>query len=99
MTVIGPLNHEAVTVSSTAIGITATVSDGILPAAALITVENAAIRYTVDGTTPTATTGHTALPGAVFELVDRGEVANFLAIRRDGSDATLKVTPGADWRP
>jgi len=99
MTVIGPLNHEAVTVSSTAIGITATVSDGILPAAALITVENAAIRYTVDGTTPTATAGHTALPGAVLELVDRGEVTNFLAIRRDGSDATIMVTPGADWRP
>ena len=98
MAVLGPLNHEAVTVAGTAIGITATASDGILPAAAMITVESADIRYTVDGTTPTSTVGHLALPGAIIELKDRGEVSNFLAIRTGGVSATIHVTVGESWR-
>ncbi len=99
MAIMGPLNHESVTVSNTAIGITATASDNVLPGAALITVEVAAIRYTVDGTTPTASLGHKAEPGDALELIDRGEVTKFLAFRKDGTDATLKVTPGVEWRP
>ena len=99
MAIIGPTNHESVTVSTTAIGITATASDGVLPATAVITVEDASIRYTVDGTTPTASIGHRADPGDVIELSDRGEVGQFRAIRKDSSDATIKVTPGVDWRP
>ena len=99
MAIIGPLNHESVTVSNSAIGITATVSDGFLPGAALITVEDATIRYTVDGTTPSASVGHKAEPGDAFELIDRGEVTKFRAFRKDGTDATLKVTPGVEWRP
>ncbi len=97
MAIIGPLNHESVTVTSAAIGITATVSDGILPGAAEITVEGAAIRFSVDGTTASATVGHPAEPGAVIELIDRGEVTKFSAFRKDGVDATLKVTPAVEW--
>ena len=99
MPVIGPINHESVTVAGTAIGITLTASDGILPAAALITVEDAPIRYCVDGTTPTTTVGHLAQAGAVFELINRGEVTNFRAIRQGGASGTIKVTTGVDWKP
>lgn len=99
MPIVGPTNHESVTVSSTAVGITATVSDGVLPAAALISVEDASIRFCVDGTTATASVGHRADPGDLIELIDRSEVTNFSAIRKDGTDATLKVTTGVDWRP
>lgn len=99
MPIVGPTNHESVSVSSTAVGITTTVSDGVKPAAALISVEGASIRFCVDGTTATASVGHTADPGDVIELTDRGEVTNFSAIRKDSTDATLKVTVGVDWRP
>lgn len=98
MPIVGPINHESVTVSNTAVGITTTVADGILPAAAIITVETASIRYCVDGTTAEATVGHRADPGDVIELTDRGEVTNFSAYRKDGTDATIKVTTGAGWR-
>jgi hypothetical protein len=99
MAVIGVNNHESVTVSNTAVGITTTVAEGFKPAAAVITVETASIRYCVDGTTATSSVGHRADPGDVIELTDRGEVANFSAIRKDGTDATIKVTTGVDWRP
>ncbi len=99
MALIGPTRQETVTVGATAVGITTTVADGFLPAAAIITVENAAIRFCVEGTTATSTVGHAAEPGALIELHDRGEVTNFSAIRRDGVSATIQVTSGVDWRP
>lgn len=99
MPVIGPINHESITVGGSAVGITTTVADGMLPAAAVITVETASIRYCVDGTTASASVGHRADPGDVIELTDRGEVTNFSAFRKDGTDATIKVTTGVDWRP
>jgi hypothetical protein len=99
MPIVGAIGHESVTVSTVAVGVTTTVLKGVLPAAAQITVETASIRYCVDGTTATASVGHRADPGDVIELSDRGEVTNFSAIRKDGTDATLKVTHGADWRP
>lgn len=97
MPIQGALNHETVTVAGTAIGITATASEGVLPHAALITVEAAQISATVDGTTPTATVGHLIEVGDSITLTDRGEVMRFLAIRTGGTSATLKVTPGAQY--
>ncbi len=98
MPIIGPLTHESVSVTDTATGITTTALNNMLPAAALITVETAAIRFCVDGTTASATVGHAAEPGALIELHDRGEVTKFSARRRDATSATIKVTPGAGWR-
>ena len=96
MPIQGALSHETVTVAGTAIGITSSASEGVLPHAALITVEGAQISVTVDGTTPTATVGHLVEAGDEITLTDRGEVMNFLAIRTGGT-ATLKVTPGTQY--
>ncbi len=99
MPILGALNHETVTVAGTAIGITTTPSDGMVPHAALITVEGAQISVTVDGTPPTATVGHQFDPGDVITLTSRNEVINFLAIRTGGVSATLKVTPASEYIP
>ncbi len=99
MPIIGAINHETVTVAGTAIGITATGSEGVVPHAAVITVEAAQISFTVDGTTPTSTVGHLADPGDVITLAGRGEVMQFLAIRTGGVSGTLKVTAGVEYIP
>jgi hypothetical protein len=83
---------ESVTVSTTAIGITATLTDN-QENFALITCEGATVRFRLDGTAPTASVGHELLPGDVLGL-NGSELTAFLAIRRDGSDATLRVSVG-----
>ena len=82
------IGYESVTVSSTAIGISAT---GLKPNAASVQVEGAAVRFRADGTDPTAAVGVTAEPGDSIVLTDRDQVLKFKAIRRDGVDATLRV--------
>ncbi len=87
------IDFESLTISSTAVSITATVIDQH-PDDALITVEAASVRFRIDGTAPTATVGHILGPGDVLKLRGMGELGNFQAIRRDGSDATLRVSTG-----
>lgn len=99
MPIIGPLGHEAVTIGTTAVGITSTAITNMPPGAAVITVEDASIRYAFDGTTPTSTIGHQADAGDVIELTTRDEVTKFLAVRIGEDSATLRVTAGVDWRP
>lgn len=99
MPVQGDVRTEAVTVSNTSIGMTVTAGNGFLPQTAEIVVEDAAIRYFADGTTPTSTTGVEVEDGGRIVLLNQGEVAQFRAIRRDGSDATLRVTQGVDYVP
>ena len=99
MAVRGIVRYESVTVSSTAIGIDATGSSGNVPRAATITVEDATIRFRADGSDPTATEGHEAGPGTLIELISRDEVERFRGIRRDGVDATIRVTSGVEWTP
>lgn len=99
MAIRGAIRYEPITVSTTAVGLTTTPADGVLPEAAVITVEGAAIRFCVDGTTATATVGHAREPGEGIELAGRGELAQFSAIRRDGVDATLRVTMGTEYVP
>lgn len=95
MPLTGVGRFESVTVSTTAIGVTATVmDDGFIPYSALISVEDAAVRYRTDGTDPTAAVGHILEPGDVVTLTQRDELVRFRAIRRDGADATLRVTQG-----
>lgn len=83
---------ESVTVSSTAIGITGTLTDN-QENMALITLETAAIRFWLDGTAPTSSVGHILDPGDVLRLED-GELLGFKAIRKDGTNATLRVSVG-----
>ncbi len=62
---------------------------------AFITIETATIRFWIDGTIPTATTGHVADAGDLIELFGITELERFRAIRRDGTSATLRVTVGS----
>lgn len=97
MPIRGVLRYESVTVGATAIGMTATAAKGVLPQAALVEVQDAAIRFRTDGTSPTATEGHQADPGDVIHLNQRDDVVNFSAIRRDGVSAILKITQAVEW--
>lgn len=81
---------ESITVSTTAIGCTAATHAGA--SHAVITVEDQAIRYRVDGTDPTSNVGHEALDYDVITLASSDQIQKFKAIRRDGTDATLRVT-------
>ena len=85
-------NYEALSVAGTAVSITSTLLDDHHDAATIV-VEVAAVRFLVDGTAPTATSGIPAVPGDVIKLTG-GELADFQAISRDGGTATLHVTTG-----
>lgn len=86
---------ESLTVSSTAIGATASVyspSGATGAERAFLSCENAPIRYCYDGTTPTATVGHLLAPGELLIIEQPLNIAQFRAIRSGGTDARLQVT-------
>ena len=83
---------ERPTVGTTAIELDKTLREFAVHAA--ITVEVAAIRVRVTGDVPTATTGKVFVVGDLIELENEVEIANFRAIRRDGTSATLDVEYG-----
>lgn len=87
---LSAIGFESITVSTTAIGCTTATAAGAIQA--LVTVEDQAIRYRVDGTNPTSSVGHEALDYDVITLQSPDEIAKFKAIRRDSSDAILRVT-------
>ena len=80
-------SYEAITVSSTAIGLTPPTNAD----SAFISIETDAIRYTVDGTTPTAAIGHPKAAATELNLESKKELTAFQAIRVT-NDASLKVT-------
>lgn len=84
--------HETLTISSTAVALTAATYAGAR--AALITVEDASVRYRFDGGTPTSSVGHVADAGDIITLETANELVAFKAIRKDGSDATISVSYG-----
>ena len=86
-------DYETVAVSTTAIGLTPQINKNI--SRAFITVETAVIRFhTSAEDVPTASVGHEAFVNDIIKLESAHEVANFRAIRRDGTDATLRVSYG-----
>jgi hypothetical protein len=84
------LGYESVAVSTTAIGLTASTYGSA--DVAIITVEDANVRFRTDGTAPTTSEGHIAYVGDVITLRSQGDIANFSAIRDDAVDAALKVS-------
>lgn len=84
---------ESITVSTSVVSLsTAEVTDHDV---AVIDIESQAIRFRVDGVAdPSATVGRIAGDTDIIELTDPSELANFRAIRKDGSDSTLRVTYG-----
>jgi len=99
MPIVGPISQETLDVGATAVSLTGTTAKGVVPAAAYMTVEEAAVRYCMDGTTATADVGQLALVGSTIELKNRGEVAGFSAIRDGADNGRLNVTLATDWKP
>lgn len=90
-------DYEAITVSNAGAGIGITASkfrhSQYGPCVvAFITVETANIRFRLDGTAPTTTEGHKLTNGQNLTLACESDIRNFLAIRDDAVDATLRVT-------
>lgn len=83
---------ESLTVSTTALGLTDSRTDGA--EVAFITIESQAVRYRLDGQNPTASVGHVLSDGDILELRGFWEIDKFRVIRRDGVDATARVSYG-----
>ncbi len=60
----------------------------------LIAVETAAVRFWLDGTAPTSTTGLVAEVGDIIILETVDELQDVQFIRRDGADAVLSCNFG-----
>lgn len=84
--------NEALSVAGTAVGFTAATIAGLDHA--FITVEDATIRFFVNGQTATASLGAILNPGDVLELDSRLQLTNFSAISKDGGTATLRCQFG-----
>lgn len=87
------ISSEMITVSSTAIGISAgvlTVS-GVAADRCYITTETQPLRWNTSGTTPTAAIGHLVAAGGVIVVNGRPDLAAFRMIRT-GTDASVAVT-------
>ena len=93
-------SHESITVSTTALGFTTTetrkaiagTTQTVSAVEALITVETNPVRYTMDGTTPTANVGHLLGDGDVITISGMGNIKRFQMIRQGAADATVMVT-------
>ena len=99
MPIIGAIGQEAVDVTATAGGLTATTAHGIPPAAAECVVSEGSLRYCVDGTTATEDVGLLKQPGDTFYLKNRGEVTLFSAIRIGDDNARVDATLAVDYKP
>ena len=84
--------YEAITVSTTALSLSAATYVGYRTA--VITVEDFAVRFRVDGTNPTATEGHLVNAGGKIVLGSADEIAQFRVIRQSSGDAKLRVSYG-----
>lgn len=68
----------------------ATTSGGA--SAAFITNYGAAIRYTYDGTTPSATVGHVLADGGILVLNGQNQMSSFKCFRLSSTDSAIYVT-------
>ena len=82
-------NSEVITVSNTAIPLT-TIPSGAH--AAHITVHEQRVRYLYDGSTPTASFGHSGIVDEKIDLENRQKLTGFRIIREGGTDAKITVT-------
>lgn len=83
---------ESITVSGAAGGLTSGTIAGMK--SALITVETAQVRFTLDGTTVTATAGHLLEVGDVLELDSFNSMELVSFIRTGGTSGTLRCSYG-----
>ncbi len=59
---------------------------------ALITNYGASIRYTYDGTTPSAAIGHVLPDGGILRLDGQNQMASFKCFRLSSTDSEIYVT-------
>jgi hypothetical protein len=83
-------SFEAITVSTTALGLTLANYQGAV--AAEITVENGPIRFRTDGVAATATVGHLLSAGSVLYIDNPNELAKLSMIRDDTVDGDISVS-------
>ena len=89
-------DHEALSVGTTAVGITAALAAADY---AMITCETGVVRFMVHGGTPTSTTGHILAVDGQLNLHSHEELLRAKFISRDGVTATLRVTVGRRVQP
>src|ERR1041385_345081 len=83
---------EALTIDNTVGGIALTSGTYGTARYAEISVDSADIRFTVDGTPPTSTTGHLVAPRDIIRLDSHEDIVAFRAIRAGSTNATIQVT-------
>lgn len=88
-------DSETITVDNTVGGKALTTAKIAGCTKAFITVEDAQLRWTVDGTAPTTTVGHIANPYDIIDLVSAEDMAAFRAIRTGSTSAKLYCTYSA----
>lgn len=86
--------HEASGVSVSTTAVTLTEGMAATHQYALVTCEVAAVRFSLDGSSPTATVGHILNPNDVLMLENAQAVDNASFISKDGGTATLHVSYG-----
>ena len=91
--------YEAITVADSAIGFTqgkivpgSGSYEGMSAQEVYCTLETAAIRFTIDGTTPTTSVGHLLNTGDTLKLSNPNMIQNFSAIRTASTNGSLKVS-------
>jgi len=90
-----PYDFETITVSSSAKTLTASKlspSGEPPPAAALLSLETAAIRYRLDGVAPTSSVGHLLASGDVLLLESITALRGLRAIADTETEGVLSVT-------
>lgn len=84
------VDFEAITVSTTAIGLTTAKLQSAV--AAEVTVENGPIRFRTDGTDPTASVGHLLSDGDALYLDNPSELVGLKMIRDAAVDGDISVS-------
>ena len=90
-----PFAYEAITVGASAVGFTSgthTPSSGRKAVKAIVTVEDAPIRYRYDGTDPTASEGHQLNPMQSIVVVGYEAISNIKFIRKGSNSGKIRVT-------
>ncbi len=85
---------ESVTVDATAGGVALTTATIAQMESALITAETAQVRFTLNGTAPTATAGHILEVGDVLEIDSSEAMGLVRFIRTGGTSGTLRCSYG-----
>lgn len=82
-------SHQTLAVSSTPVALPAIPASAV---GALVTVEDAPVRATWDGTVPTSSLGHKYIDGDAFAIVSRADLLRFRVVKAAADDAVLQIT-------